>query len=61
MHDRQNRLTSLLHHLTVEQGAPDQELPMAGLPASWAREPPQTPRNDRTLLELQNDPREVMT
>jgi len=54
MHERQDRLTSLLHHLTVEQGAPDQELPMAGLPASWARELPQTRRNDRTLLDLQN-------
>jgi hypothetical protein len=53
MHDRQNRLTSLLHQLTVEQGAPDQELPMTGRPASWAREPPQTGR-DRSLRELQN-------
>jgi hypothetical protein len=54
MHDRQDRLTSLLHHLTVEQGAPDQESPMTGRPASWAREPPRTRRNDRTLLDLQN-------
>ena len=58
MHDRQDRLTSLLHHLTVEKGAPDQELPLAGLPASWAREPPQTRRvdDDRTLQDLQNRP-----
>ena len=55
MHARQDRLTSLLHHLTVDQGAPDQEF-MVGLPASWARGPPQTRLNDRTLLELQNGP-----
>ena len=55
MHARQDRLTSLLHHLTVDQGAPDQEF-MVGLPASWARGPPQTRRNDRTLLELQKRP-----
>ena len=58
MHDRQDRLTSLLHHLTVEKGAPYQQLPLAGLPASWAREPPQTRRvdHDRTLQDLQNRP-----
>jgi hypothetical protein len=58
IHDRQERLTSLLHHLTVDREAPDQELALAGLPASWAREPPQTRRvdNDRTLQELQNRP-----
>jgi hypothetical protein len=33
MQDRQSRLTSLLHHLTVDPEAPDQELPIAGLPA----------------------------
>jgi hypothetical protein len=31
--DRRSRLTSLLHHLTVDPEAPDQELPIAGLPA----------------------------
>ena len=33
MQDRRSRLTSLLHHLTVDPEAPDQELPIAGLPA----------------------------
>jgi hypothetical protein len=33
MQDRRSRLTSLLHHLTVDSDAPDQELPIAGLPA----------------------------
>src|SRR5215472_8747634 len=32
--DRRSRLTSLLHHLTVDPEAPDQELPIAGLPAA---------------------------
>jgi hypothetical protein len=36
--DRRNRLTSLLHHLTVNPLAPDQELPMAGLPAVGRRD-----------------------
>ena len=31
--DRRSRLTSLLHHLTVDPEAPDEELPIAGLPA----------------------------
>ena len=57
IHDRQERLTSLLHHLTVDREAPDQELALAGLPASWAREPPQTRGDDdRTLQDLQNRP-----
>ena len=33
MQDRRSRLTSLLHHLTVDPEAPDQELQIAGLPA----------------------------
>ena len=33
MQDRRSRLTSLLHHLTVDPEAPDQELPIGGLPA----------------------------
>jgi hypothetical protein len=33
MQDRRSRLTSLLHHLTVDAEAPDQELPLGGLPA----------------------------
>jgi len=33
MQDRRSRLTSLLHHLTVDPEAPDEELPIAGLPA----------------------------
>jgi hypothetical protein len=54
MQDRRSRLTSLLHHLTVDREAPDQQ---AGLPASWAREPPQTRGDDdRTLQDLQNRP-----
>jgi len=32
MQDRRSRLSSLLHHLTVDPEAPDQELPIAGLP-----------------------------
>jgi hypothetical protein len=37
--DRQRRLTSLLHHLTLDPGALDQDLPMAApLPALWAGE-----------------------
>jgi TPR repeat protein len=57
MQDRRSRLTSLLHHLTVDREAPDQQLLLAGLPASWAREPPQTRGDDdRTLQDLQNRP-----
>jgi hypothetical protein len=33
MQDRRSRLTSLLHHLTVDPEVPDQELQIAGLPA----------------------------
>jgi len=64
MQDRQSRLTSLLHHLTVDLGAADQELPMAGpLPAPWVGGSPQIRRvdnasvgfsGDRALLEQQN-------
>jgi hypothetical protein len=60
MHDRQNRLTSLLHHLTVDPEAPHQELPMAGsLPALRVEEPPQVDNasvgssGDRAMPELQ--------
>jgi hypothetical protein len=60
MHDRQNRLTSLLHHLTVDPGAPHQELSMAGsLPALRVEEPPQVDdasvgsNGDRAMPELQ--------
>jgi hypothetical protein len=60
MHDRQNRLTSLLHHLTVDPDAPHQELPMAGsLPALRVEEPPQVDNasvgssGDRARPELQ--------
>jgi hypothetical protein len=57
MQDRRSRLTSLLHHLTVDREAPDQQSLLAGLPASWAREPPQTRGDDdRTLQDLQNRP-----
>ena len=60
MHDRQNRLTSLLHHLSVDPEAPHQELPMAGsLPALRVEEPPQVDNasvgssGDRAMPELQ--------
>ena len=57
MQDRRSRLTSLLHRLTVDREAPDQQLPLAGLPASWTREPPQTRGDDdRRLQDLQNRP-----
>jgi hypothetical protein len=60
MHDRQNRLMSLLRHLTVDPEAPHQELPMAGsLPALRVEEPPQVDNasvgsgGDRAMPELQ--------
>ena len=60
MHDRQNRLTSLLHHLSFDPEAPHQELPMAGsLPALRVEEPPQVDNasvgssGDRAMPELQ--------
>jgi hypothetical protein len=55
MHDRQNRLTSLLH-LTVDSAAPHQKLPMAALPVE---EPTQVDdasvgsSGDRAMPELQ--------
>jgi hypothetical protein len=59
MQDRQKRLTALLHHLTVDPGAPDQDLPMAGpLPALRVEEPPQVDASvgfsgDRAMPGLQ--------
>jgi len=45
--DRQRRLTSLLHHLTVDGDAPDHELPTAtALPVLWVGEPRQMRRVD---------------
>jgi hypothetical protein len=40
--DRQRRLTSLLHRLTIDGGAPERQLPMnTALPALWVGEPSQ--------------------
>jgi hypothetical protein len=40
--DRQRRLTSLLHHLTIDGGAPERQLPTnTALPALWVGEPSQ--------------------
>ena len=54
--DRQRRLRSLLHHLTVDPGAPDQELPMAPpLPAPWVEKPPQMRRVDNASVGFSGD------
>jgi hypothetical protein len=51
MQNRQRQLTSLLHHLTVDPGAPDQELWMARpLPAPRVGEVPQIRRDDDTSV-----------
>jgi hypothetical protein len=49
--DRQHRLTSLLHHLTLDPGTHDQELPIAAaLPALWVGETRQMRRVDNASI-----------
>ena len=56
--DRRNKLTSLLHHLAIDPGAPDQELPMAGplpappppIPAPPPRPPVEGGRNFKSII-----------
>jgi len=49
--ERQRRLTSLLDHLTVHEGAPDHELPTAtALPVLWVGEPGQMRRVDNASI-----------